>query len=469
MSSVNLTFQDVKPVFDAWLPSVQSVLRVGFALQRDNDIQLIHSITLLSPVKQPPFVPLDVATKSMLAHRSLIQLSPDNRDKTLRQIIDAPHKFVTPSWSAELTTTPPDPDIFRKFDLIRTPRAGVGPDRAPAIVCTARRKQFFATLDQLDLELMAMKSPFNGLSDLLSSLILPVQANLLFDASTLATTEIILGPPVTLEEPFSIASNEIDLKFVADEPIKKEQLSVSVKAFPSIGPVEYLHPALDSLSWKSGKDGRFRANVRVSVPNAPLVQAFISLRGEFLGLWRFTDPSKSYNSNLQLHRAVDQTDEFRRTFFEVKPNDFEDRVNLLLNLAGLQTLKHGQIGSLRSKSPDILALTADRRILFVVECTTGDIDKNGKLQNLAERTRAISEHLQGQPNQPAAVQAVVVTPEPRRETIPHWKIASAKKIAIVAQEDLQTILSRLEFPFEQEQLRESIAALIPQHDDTKAG
>jgi hypothetical protein len=101
---------------------------------------------------------------------------------------------------------------------------------------------------------------------------------------------------------------------------------------------------------------------------------------------------------------MDVRDQFKSSFFE-RPEQFEDRVLLLLTLIGLTALKYGKV---QTDAPDILAVSTARHV-YVVECTTGDINSRGKLQRLSDRTKQISERLNKTSNPPIGVVPVIFT------------------------------------------------------------
>jgi hypothetical protein len=105
----------------------------------------------------------------------------------------------------------------------------------------------------------------------------------------------------------------------------------------------------------------------------------VSYEGEFCHKWWLRDQSKSFSQRYQFHRLLDIDNKLEKTFFDSK-TDFEDRVALLLSLMNLTILPYGGIPELQD-APDILACSSNND-LYIVECTTGDIDHKGKLQRL---------------------------------------------------------------------------------------
>jgi hypothetical protein len=231
-----------------------------------------------------------------------------------------------------------------------------------------------------------------------------------------------------------------------------------VKSFPTDAPNPLRFSIEGSeLEWSRDRDVQ-RGTVERDLPHTPLALTILSLDGELLMRRWVQDPALSFNDRLQLHRQVDLSGTFIKTFFADK-NEFEERVNLLLTLLGLTVLKYGEIKPL-TDAPDILA-TSSARHLYIVECTTGDINKSGKLHRLHERTRAIAEATSQTPAPFIAIQPVVITSLTRTETVAHWTTAESFQIALVCREDLEALLQRLESPPSADDLLQLAASCIP--------
>ncbi len=54
-----------------------------------------------------------------------------------------------------------------------------------------------------------------------------------------------------------------------------------------------------------------------------------------MGKWWVRDFGNSFNDRMHLHRAIDANDQLKSSFFE-KPEQFEDKVHLLLTLMGFE-------------------------------------------------------------------------------------------------------------------------------------
>jgi hypothetical protein len=231
-------------------------------------------------------------------------------------------------------------------------------------------------------------------------------------------------------------------------------LRLGVKAFQQRGVPERF--TLDSSNIARDAEGFLRITHKLSSPDVPVVQVFVSSQAELLGKWWVRDFGNSFNDRMLLHRALDTSNQLKTTFFE-KPDLFEDKVLLALTLMGFTALKYGRI---LTDAPDILAISASRHV-FVVECTTGDINSRGKLQRLSDRTKQIRERLSNSSNPPIGVVPAIFTSLSREETSMHWETATTFQIAIVARENIIGLLDASDAPITPEQLYAATLSLIP--------
>jgi hypothetical protein len=200
----------------------------------------------------------------------------------------------------------------------------------------------------------------------------------------------------------------------------------------------------------------YASNTRYRPQDVPAAQVFVSLEDELIGKWWIRDFGNSFNDRMLLHRALDLNDQLKSSFFE-RPEQFEDKVLLALTLMGLTALKYGRV---LTSGPDILAISATRHV-FVVECTTGDINSRGKLQRLNDRTKQVRDRLSNSSNPPIGVVPVIFTSLPREETSMHWDTAATFQIAICARENIAGILEVLDAPISPDQLYAATLSLIP--------
>jgi len=310
--------------------------------------------------------------------------------------------------------------------------------------------------DALALELLACDTPYENLEELCSELRIPIAPG---ELTQMSHTEIILGNLFRLlDDACALKDGRLNLKIVAPYNVEPEKLKISVKAFfaQNLPPRRCVIPASNFSS--AERDGKSYHECSFEMSDVPLALALISYDGEFSHKWWVRDQSRSFSPRYQLHRLLDNDSKFEKTFFDSK-NEFEHRVALLLSLMSLTILPYGRIPELKD-APDILAYSGIND-LYIVECTTGDIDQKGKLQRLCDRARDIAARAQQSSVLIANIFPVVFTSLPRTDIAPHLAKLEALRMSVFCREDIELVLKRVEAPPTPEEVRTAVQALIP--------
>jgi hypothetical protein len=439
----------------AWKPFFGARVRVALALREGDDWKLWYCYTAFMPDVPENYEPLDVRTSSVRALREVLPFElAITRDRALMSVEETPGSFESNLWKADLGAS----NLSFEYEPLH-PARFAGPARLPALTVHwfNYRYEPLTWTKELDQELQLADTPFDGFGDLAAAMSIPVG---LEELNKRRLSEFILLPPVELlfdfaKQPHSQLKNgELTVVLKAHPAVTSEKLRLGVKAFRQRNVPERV--TLDSSKIARGPDGYLRIEHTFSSPDVPVVQVFISLKGELVGKWWVRDFGNSFNDRMLLHRAVDTNEQLKGTFFD-RPDHFEDKVLLLLTLMGLTALKYGKI---QTDAPDILAISAARHV-FSVECTTGDINSRGKLRRLSERTKQIGERLNKSSNPPIGVVPVIFTSLPREETTMHSDTAAAFQIAVVARENITSLLEVLDAPISPEALYAATLSLIP--------
>lgn len=94
--------------------------------------------------------------------------------------------------------------------------------------------------------------------------------------------------------------------------------------------------------------------------------------------------------------------------------------------------------------PDLVAMTPKGE-LVLVECTVGQINKDGKLGKLVDRASAVRSSLQGAGHNAVRVLPVIVTPRPA-DAVAEIPTANAMGVVVFTREDLQSGLQLARVP-----------------------
>jgi hypothetical protein len=444
----------------AWQPYLKARVRVGLALFTDGEWTLWYSYTAFLPDVPDTVDTFSVETPSIRAFRDVTVLNDENAAAAaIADILTSPETMKTEAWTVNLAPT--IKHLQFEYESLHLDRFA-GPRRLPALTAywgNSRYRTIQAgETKRIDQELQLHKQPFDGFVDLALALNIPVGFD---ELNKRRFSEFVLISPVDLiwdvsKEPRSeLRNGELSLVMQTQPALSPDKLRIGVKAFKQKGLPERL--TLNSAEVVRYPDGFLRTKHTLSSTDIPAALVFVSLEGgDLLGKWFLRDFGNSFNDRMLLHRAMDTRDQFKASFFE-RPEQFEDRVLLLLTLIGLTALKYGRV---QTDAPDILAISAGRHV-YVVECTTGDINSRGKLQRLSDRTKQIREKLSSTSNPPVGVVPVIFTSLAREDTAMHWETAATFNIAIVTRENIVNLLENLDANILPDQLYNGTLSLVP--------
>lgn len=450
----------------AWQPYLKARVRIGLAVFADGAWSLWYSYTAFLPRLPDSVDSFTVETDSIRAFRDVTALNDENAVTTaITGILASPETMKAAAWTANLA--PSIKHLRFEYENLHLDRFA-GPKRLPALTASWFNSQY-RTLQagetkRIDQELQLHTQPFDGFADLALSLNIPVGFD---ELNKRRFSEFVLVSPVDLlfdmsKEPHSeLKQGELSLVLQAPPALSPEKLQLGVKAFKQKGLPERL--TLNSTEVLRDAEGYLRIKHKLSTAEIPVVLVFVSLEGgDLLGKWFVRDFGNSFNDRMLLHRSMDTRDQFKSSFFE-RPEQFEDRVLLLLTLIGLTALKYGQV---QTDAPDILAISTARHV-YVVECTTGDINSRGKLQRLSDRNKQIRDRLSNTGNPPVGVVPVIFTSLSREDTAMHWETAATFNIALVTRENIANLLENLDANILPDQLYNSTLSLIPSKKSEK--
>lgn len=405
-------------------------------------------------------VPLYVETKSLLVLReggcldgpAMHAVEATLADPCSIQI--AGHVLQLPS--AEY----PPSETYYMLHLPRLP----GPQRLPSL--SVSRQGTAATTPPppnrlaIDLELKAHPRPYDSVAELLTEIGAPISADHLGTPSGLPRAEVVLAPPARIKQG-QIKDSVLSIDISASARIDRAKLAFGLRLFPLTGGlIEHL-AFTGTATWEDA-GALANAHFQQTVPDIGLAQIFMTYDGEFLGSWWARDEAVAFSSRATFHKAVDTDNAFATKFFDDR-NAFEEHVLALLSLLKLDCLYYGKIAELKD-GPDILA-SSDQGHLYVIECTTGDINSKGKLRRLYERTNNIRAALANSAHRPREILPVMVTSATKAETLHCVDELTTYRIALVCREDIIGLIAQIEAPPTADRLFSAAVGTIP----TKSG
>ncbi len=441
----------------AWAPAFRERITTFVALKTvDGKWALRYCVNAF--VCEPiPARSLDVETASIKAIRQTVPLNDSSAISDIEEVLSNPMQITFGTEVFEMT---PGQNLSQgnfHFHPMYPPRLQ-GPQRLPAlqVSLTGYTPPVFPRAELIDLELYAHHTPFEGLQDLLIELQIPMKPNDVGHQA--AVIEHIISPPAKIEPASALSDGTLNLRLSASKQIDPIHIQVGIKTFSAKDAPARTRVSGENMTWSS-KDELQIGAYTCPLDNVPIAAILLSYRGDYLGKWLLRDSLLSLNDRLQVHRTIDGNDAFKTNFFSESPDSFEDRIALLLSLLGLNTWKYGGMAAL-TDAPDMLAITPQNHV-FVIECTTGDINRKGKLHQLYTRTKHIKDSLQNSTIPISAIQAAMVTTLRREETSAHWDTAASYRIALICREELETLLSQLDSPPTSDQIYQSAVSCIP--------
>jgi hypothetical protein len=444
-------FEEFSALARSWAQLYRTRETTYISVRQGETWYLLYSRELFhidDPIAAPPVC---IDTPSIRAGQFRTKIEESDASEIMERVLAERGRVTVAQWSVSLFSATALQDRFDRLYPARAP----GQMRLPTYVMEAGGIDLRNSKEGLTLELLACNTPFESLEELCNELKIPIAPG---EPTQPTHGEIILGNLFYFDASSTLKDDHLNLKIVVPREVKQEQLKVSAKVFyaPNLPPRRFVIPQ-NSFSWAE-RDGKIYNECAFEMSDGQLALVFVSYEGEFCHKWWLRDQSKSFSQRYQFHRLLDTDNRIERTFFDSK-SDFEHRVALLLSLMNLTILPYGGIPELQD-APDILAYSSNND-LYVVECTTGDIDQKGKLQRLCDRARNIATRAQQSPVAIANLFPVVFTSLPRTDISPHLAKLEALKISVFCREDIEQIIKRVEAPPTPEEIRTAVQALIP--------
>ncbi len=444
-----------------WAIGYTKVVRTYFAIKRNGEWCLEYAMTIfvtdLFDEVDKLVLPEVVETRSLLAIKEVFDFEEAHLEKFLCPVRFDPfasfHDKYDISISAEVRK-----GIWYYFEPFN-PKEFQGNWRWPTLKANSSENltdQHLPHRDQLDLELMGHKLPYSGLADLCDTFGIPPT---IFDRgySNPHTKWVVTQPAAVLPE--SAISNEVaKVQIRCSRNVDHESLSVGARILTGQPPIIRKNLPISEFEWD--ETGEWKTGyAEENLGSAAIADIHLSYNGRYLGHFWINDNKRSLNQRIDIHRLFDKKEVVGSAFFDLKDDFFEDSVSLLLNLSGLTAVSYGGIPSLK-EAPDILAYSSVGH-LFIVECTTRDVGRSGKLLKLSQRTREVKELVNRGRIEFPHILPVMFTLIPRDDTKACWEEAANFGISLICRENIENLISRIETPYSTGELFEAAQSLIP--------
>jgi hypothetical protein len=446
---------EFRNIVSKWGHFVHYFTRTALAFRTsEGDWTLQYGFMAFSP-EPIPTAALSVRTKSLLVLREGGPLSGSG-DEAVDATLADPCSIQIEGHSLQLASA--DYSVNETYHALHLPRLP-GSQRLPGITVT--RQGISSTIPRppdllaLDLELKAHPRPYDNLSELIAEIGNPIVTHEI-GGSAIPRMEIVLVPPARITRG-EIKDGVLLIDITASMRIDRNKLAFGLRLFSAKG-AAIQHVAFSGEANWDGADTLIMGHFRQTAPDIGLAHIFITYDEEFIGSWWARDQAVAFSSRAALHKAIDSDNAFVSKFFDDR-NAFEEHVLVLLSLLRLDCLYYGSIAELKD-GPDILA-SSDQGHLYVVECTTGDINSKGKLRRLYERTNNMRSALANSAHRPREILSVMVTSGTKSETLHCTDELATYQIALVCREDIVGLLSQIEAPPTADRLYAAAVGTIP--------
>lgn len=436
-----------------WAPFFRSVLNRAIFLKGDRDWTVHMGVRTFRPYPVVRYDELDVSTPQLRAFRDLKELTPETSDKAITEIHHFPSRYAVKNFVSELSPM----WLGKKVHLINQP-ANVGDIRMPVHELDSA-VQVNIPADLIDLELLSTAPPYDGYQELAFDLNFSPEQPPSFGKQHVTT--VLIPPLVVSRQLSSLRDNTLVMDFGGNPAVDASKIVLGLKIYKNAidAPIREKR-SIASLDWR--KEGvEDRAITVLQLDEAISVQVVVLYDDEYVGRFFLRDPGKDFSDLIALHRAIDPQFQLAEKFFSSQ-DAFEDCVSVLLELMGLSVLHYGGIPFL-SDGADMLALSKDR-FLFVIEATSGAIDRRNKLYKLNKRTNEIREHYSKHHSPPVAILPIVITSLEREETRADWADAIRWGIAVLGRAEIQNLLSLAKIGGTGAQFFELAQQLVPRND-----
>lgn len=293
----------------------------------------------------------------------------------------------------------------------------------------------------LSLELRSAETPYESIQELASEL------NLNSSQGDRAAVTVTAFHVAELDNATRVTGEKAEIGVFLSFLLEPSLISVGYRVLVKGKVVERCRVEGEMFTW-SERNNHWYGLVEIAVPLGAVLQCFVSYREQAQHYGWIADPDTFPNARRVAHNIFDPGLQILRNYlFEEKSQraqsrDFEVGVANLLFLLGFSVDPF--FGKPLEDGPDLLAVSSSGNIL-VIECTTGLINKEGKLGKLSDRVESIRSKLKASSINHIRVLPVIVTCRPT-DGIAEKGQAKLLGIVVVALEDLVDVIERTVLP-----------------------
>jgi hypothetical protein len=307
-----------------------------------------------------------------------------------------------------------------------------------------------------DWELRAAPTPYEGLQELA------------FDYKIgqlrgVVSVEVIAFNVAAVDFTSAVSGSNAKLAVFLVHGLSTENVTLGYRVFTQ-GRVESRSMLKGSaMQWTQTADHQY-GTVDIDVPNAAVIQCFVSYCGIAQHFGWVSDPKAMQNPKRAVYNIFDDNLEILNNVLSKaggkgrNARDLESGVAWLLWMLGFSVAHLGGT-DLTQEAVDLIA-TTPKGDFAVIECTTGLLKADNKLPLLIERAERARAGVVASNNKHLRVLAVIVTSRTRAEIIADIEQAEKLGVLVMSRENLEEAVNRtLVLPNAEQMYEEAIKAV----------
>lgn len=303
----------------------------------------------------------------------------------------------------------------------------------------------FVPSTELDWELKSSATPYDTLDELLLEFQLPSRHQ-----SDHISFETIAFPITQIDMRSEVIGNRAKPSILLSKTLDKLKCQIGYRAMLN-GKVE-LRGSIKGEDLKWGETHTALVGTgAIDIPTGAVIQCFASYAGDAQHQYWIGDPNIYQNPRRTAVECFDNKLEILRDYlFEEgktrgQARDFEHGVAGLIWMLGCAPYQTGATKR-AANAPDIVFQTPSNH-LIVLECTTGLLKAESKLQKLVERSEGLRRKIEASGYRTLKILSMIATSKTREEVKGDLDLASQMNVSVLTQETLAELLEQSMFPF----------------------
>jgi hypothetical protein len=286
------------------------------------------------------------------------------------------------------------------------------------------------------LELKSAAAPYDSLEELASEL------SIVNTERTYTIVEVTANNVAMIDQARRIQGEEADIAILLSPYLDTAHCSLGYKIVQRGAVIERSRLSGSELFWEKRQD-HWIGSKKINTPPGAVLQCFASYKEHIQHHYWISDPDTFPNYFRVLHHGFDPDLEILKTYLfdenhhQRFSRDFEAGISNLLFMLGFSV--NPLVGKPLEDNPDIIATTKNGNIL-VIECTTNQINKDGKLGKLVDRAEMVKAHLQKSAFDPKVIPVIVTSKS--RNAVVDTELANKSGVIVLTKEDLETAVER---------------------------